>query len=77
MILLLVVAVCGVILIVQMTRLIMRKKLSMSGWITAGAAFLPIAFAVGSAMNEAGTEFNPSMPRLNELPGTTPTVTLH
>jgi len=69
LILLLVVAVCGVIFIVQMTRLIMRKKLSMSGWITAGVTFLPIAFVVGSVMKEAGTEYNPSDATIGRIAG--------
>jgi hypothetical protein len=57
---LLVVAVCCVILVVQMFRLILRKKLSAGGWITACIAFVPIAFVAGSAILNAGTEYNPT-----------------
>jgi len=56
----LVIAVCGVVLIVQMVRLIIRKKLSIGGWITACLAFVPIAIVAGSAVVDAGTEYNPS-----------------
>jgi len=55
-----VVAVCGVILVVQMFRLILRKKLSTGGWITACIAFLPIAFVTGSTILNPGTEYNPT-----------------
>ena len=57
---LLVVAACGVILIVQMIRLIMRKKLSVGGWITACLALIPIAFVAASAIVDAGKEYNPT-----------------
>ncbi len=66
---LLVVAFCGVIFIVQMIRLSLRKKLSIGGWITACIAFLPIAFVVGSAMIEAGTEYNPSDVTIGRIAG--------
>ncbi len=57
---LLIVALCGVILIVQIIRLVMRKKLSMDGWISAGLALVPIAFVAGAAIVNAGTEYNPT-----------------
>lgn len=57
---LLVVAGCSVIFISQMIRLIIRKKLSMGGWIVAAIAFLPIAVLAGSAIMDAGTEYNPT-----------------
>jgi hypothetical protein len=57
---LLVAAVCGVILVVQMFRLIFRKKLSIGGWITACLALVPIAFVAVSAIMDAGTEYNPT-----------------
>lgn len=57
---LIVVVVCGVILIVQTIRLIMQKKLSMGGWITACLAFVPIVVVAGSAIIDAGTEYNPT-----------------
>lgn len=57
---LLVVAVCGVIFVVQMIRLILGKKLSVGGWITACLALVPIAFFVGSAIMDEGTEYNPT-----------------
>jgi len=57
---LLVVAFCGVILIVQISRLVTRKKLTMGGWIITGLALVPIAFVAGSAIVDAGTEYNPT-----------------
>ncbi len=54
------VVVCGVILVVQMFQLILRKKLSTRGWITACIAFLPIVFVAGSSIFSAGTEYNPT-----------------
>ncbi|MBB5353992.1 hypothetical protein HNR46_004264 [Haloferula luteola] len=57
---LLVVAVSGVILIVQMILLVMRKKLSVGGWVTACLALLPIALVAGSAILGAETEYNPA-----------------
>jgi hypothetical protein len=57
---LLVVAFCGVILIVQIIRLVVWKKLTVGDWITAGLAFVPIAFVTGAAIMDAGTEYNPT-----------------
>jgi divalent metal cation (Fe/Co/Zn/Cd) transporter len=66
---LLVVAICGVTVVVQMFRLILRKKLSTGGWIIACIAFVPIAFVAGSAILNAGTEYNPTDAKHGRIAG--------
>lgn len=66
---LLLVSVCSVILAVQIFRLILRKKLSIGGWIAACLAFVPIAFVAGSAVLDAGTEYNPTDATLGRIAG--------
>ncbi len=69
LLMLLVVVACGVVLIVQITRFISRKKLSRGGWITACIAFLPVVFFLRSAMIRAVTEYNPSDATLGRITG--------
>ena len=69
LILFVVVAACAVILAVQIPRFSLRKRLSRRSWIITGIALLPIALAIGTAVKDAGTEFNPGDATVQRIAG--------